>query len=308
MLVYREAPSSVSQLTWVGRDGSTLGTLAASGRFAGLSLSRDQRRVAVTVSETDGGSTIWIGDVNRSVLSRFTFGPGRDQFPVWSPDNLRIVYVTQKAGVTGELFVKATSGVEPPQRIAIGDDLAKYPTDWSPDGNLLIYHSFTPGTQSDVWSAPVSGGTPTPIVRTRFEESHGRLSTNGHWFAYESDESGQFEVYVESFPPGRGKWRVSTNGGRAPEWRSDGKELYFIDNDGHLVAVAVTVGATFDVGPSSVLFETRTSPFEYPDPPLYAVFGNGDRFLVNRLVDHEPLTSVVVLLNWQSALGARERR
>jgi Tol biopolymer transport system component len=267
-----------------------------------VSVSPDHRRIAVTVNDTEGGSTIWLGDVNRSVLSRFTFGPGRDLFPVWSPDGLRILYASQKTGVTGELYVRATNGVTPPQRVSIGDELAKFPTDWSPDGKVLIYHSFIPATQSDVWAAPVNGGAPTPIVRTRFEESHGRLSPNGQWFAYQSDESGQFQVYVESFPPGRGKWRVSTNGGRVPEWRSDGRELYFIDNDGHLVAVPVTTGSTFDIGTSSVLFETRTPPFEYPDPPAYAVIGIGDRFLVNRLVDHDPSTSVVVLLNWPAAL------
>jgi Tol biopolymer transport system component/predicted Ser/Thr protein kinase len=301
-LVYRQAASGLSQLAWVGRNGSTLGMLGAPGRYVGMSVSPDHRRIAVTVSDTEGGSTIWISDVNRSALSRFTLGPGRDLFPVWSPDGQHIVYASQKTGVTGELHVKAANGVAPPERVSIGDDIAKFPTDWSPDGKLLIYHSFIPGTQSDVWSAPVAGGAPTPVVRTRFEESSGRLSPDGRWIAYSSDESDQFQIYVESFPPGRGKWRVSTNGGRAPEWRSDGRELYFIDNDGKLVAVPITGSSTFEVGTPVVLFETRTPPFEYPEPPVYAVFGTGDRFLVNHLLDYEPLKSVAVLLNWAAVL------
>jgi eukaryotic-like serine/threonine-protein kinase len=301
-LVYRQAPSDMSQLTWVGRNGSTLGTLAPPGRYAGVSVSRDQHRIAVTVNDTEGGSTIWISDVNRGALSRFTFGPGRDLFPVWSPDGSQIAYASQKTGVTGDLFARAVNGVDPPARVAIGDDILKFPTDWSPDGKRLVYHSFVPGTNSDIWLAPAGGGVPTPIARTRFEESNGRLSPDGRWIAYQSDESDEHQVYVESFPPGQGKWRVSASGGRAPEWRPDGRELYFVDNEGNLVAVPVTGGPGFEVGTPSVLFGMRTVPFEYPNPSAYAVFGSGDRFLVNRLIDREPITSVVVILNWPTAL------
>jgi len=150
--------------------------------------------------------------------------------------------------------------------------------------------------------APSAGGKATPLLQTPFEESSGRLSPDGRWIAYSSDESDQFQVYVQSFPPGRGKWRISTNNGRLPEWRSDGRELYFIDLEGKLVAAPVIEGASFEAGAATALFDLHAPRTAYPDLMPYAAMAGGQKFLVNRLIDRDPSTSLVVVLNWTAAL------
>jgi hypothetical protein len=125
--------------------------------------------------------------------------------------------------------------------------------------------------------------------------------------AYSSDETDRFEIYVQSFPDGRSKVPISTNGGRVPEWRADGRELYFIDSQGRLVATPVETAAdTFDVvGKAQVLFDAQVPAVSFPDPVPYAVMADGQRFLVARAIDRDRSGSVVVVLNWQEELKRR---
>ena len=307
MLAYRHAGNSLTQLTWVGRDGAVAGTFGSPAQYSSITLSPDQTKAALTLNDGAGGSNIWIAELARGVTSRLTFGRGRELFPLWSPDGARVVFALQRPDFTGQLYKKESNGAGSAEPLLIGDDAAKFPSDWSRDGKIL-YHSFVPNTLSDIWTAPSNGGTPTPLVQTPFTESSGRLSPDGRWLAYSSDESDQFQVYVQSYPPGRGKWRISTSGGRLPEWSRDGRELYFVDAEGRLVAAPVSGESSLDAGVPTVLFDLQAPHDEYPDPMPYAAIAGGRRFLVNRLIDREALTSLVVVLNWQAAPGARERR
>ncbi len=308
MLAYRHAGNAQTQLTWVGRDGAVTGTFGSPAQYSGMTLSPDQTKAALTLNDSAGGSNIWIAELERGVTSRLTFGRGRELFPLWSPDGTRIVFTLQRPDFTGQLYKKASNGAGAAEPLLIGDDAVKFPTEWSRDGKILLYHSFVPNTLSDIWMAPSDGGTPTPLVQTPFTESSARLSPDGRWVAYASDESDQFQVYVQSYPPGRGKWRISTSGGRLPEWSRDGRELYFVDAEGRLVAAPALGETSLDAGVPTVLFDLQAPHSEYPDPMPYAAIAGGQRFLVNRLIDREALTSLVVVLNWQSALGTRESR
>jgi Tol biopolymer transport system component/tRNA A-37 threonylcarbamoyl transferase component Bud32 len=301
-LAYTQTGNAQTQLTWVARNGAVAGTLGPPGRYSTISLSRDQSKAALTLNDEEGGSNIWIADVARGVTSRLTFDRGRQLFPVWSPDGTRIVFASERPDLTGPLYRRASNGAGSAEPLSIGDDTVKYPTDWSRDGKFLVYHSFVPNTQSDIWMAPSAGGKPTPLLQTPFEELSGRLSPDGRWIAYSSDESDQFQVYLQSFPPGRGKWRISTNGGRSPEWRSDGRELYFIDLDGRLMSVPVIGEASFEAGTATALFDLHAPLTAYPGPMPYAALAGGQKFLVNRLIDRELLRSQVVVLNWTAAL------
>jgi serine/threonine protein kinase/Tol biopolymer transport system component len=302
VLAYTQIAGSQTQLTWVARDGTGTGTLGPAGRYSGITLSPDRTRAALTVHDGEGGSNIWIADLGRGVTSRFTSNRAREMFPAWSPDAATIVFAVQRPDLTGQLYRKASNGSGDAEPLRVGDETAKYPTDWSHDGKFFVYHSFAPDTQSDIWMAPAAGGTPTALVQTRFEESNGRLSPDGRWIAYTSDESDQFQVYVQSFPPGRGKWRISTDGGLLPEWRSDGRELYFVDPAGRLVAVPVHGTTSFDVGVPATLFDLHAPRNEYPDPAPYAVMPGGQRFLVNRLLDRDAVSALVIVLDWTAAL------
>jgi eukaryotic-like serine/threonine-protein kinase len=164
-------------------------------------------------------------------------------------------------------------------------------------------------TKWDLWLMPTNGArTPTLFLRTPFNETSGRISPDGHWMAYVSDESGAPEVYVTSFPNARAKWSISTHGGNAPEWRRDGKELFFVASNRKLTAVPVNVvnaGATFDAGPPKILFDVPRLQFGATglfSEWQYAPSADGQRFLVRVPVSETSFPPATVVLNWASGI------
>src|SRR5262245_45667118 len=152
----------------------------------------------------------------------------------------------------------------------------------------------------DVWALPMTGsgkGKQFRVIGTEVNEIAGTLSPDGRWLAYASDVSGEYEVYVQSFPEGGGKRQVSTGGGNHPRWRRDGRELFYYSTDGKLMAAQVRSGASFEVGAPVSLFEFRAvTPGAVLAP--YAVTGDGQRFLINALVETEPNAPLTVVVNW----------
>lgn len=305
VLTYTPTTATDAQLTWVARDGTVIGTVGPPGTISSIAVSSDQTKAALTIGSGESGSNIWIADLNRGLTSRLTFERGRQLMPIWSPDGSELVFAFQRPDFSGQLFRQRVDGGAA-RPLAIGDDTAKFPTDWTRDGKSVIYHAFVPSTQSDIWIGSVEGGDPRPVIQTPFLESNGRLSPDGRWIAYASDESDEFQVYVQSFPPNRGKWRISTNGGRTPEWRRDGRELYFIESSGRIVAVPVnTATGDFQVGAPQMLFDAQLPLFEFPNPMAYAAAAGGQKFLMVRSTDRDRSTSLVVVLNWQEELRQR---
>src|SRR5262249_28014375 len=138
-------------------------------------------------------------------------------------------------------------------------DYNKTPTDWSRDGRYIIYRQSDPKTQIDIWALPLFGERkPFPVLQSEANENAGSLSPDGHWLAYHSDESGRYEVYVQRFPSGGAKQRVSTGSGVWPYWRRDGKELYYQSLDGKIMAASMTGGKGVAVGAPVTLFEFRS--------------------------------------------------
>ena len=182
-------------------------------------------------------------------------------------------------------------------------DHYKYPTDWSLDGRFIIYRQDDPKTKFDVWVLPMDGTKPFPVVQTDANEIAGALSPDGRWLSYVSDVSGRYEVYVQSFPNGSGKRQVSTGGGNHPRWRRDGRELFYYTGDGKLMAAPVRSGESFEVGAPDLLFEFRAWTLGDIFAP-YAVTGDGQRFLINTVVEMEPNAPLTVVVNW----GAEARK
>jgi Tol biopolymer transport system component len=304
VLIYIAAASPQTQVSWVARDGTVTGTVGPVGLVSSIALSPDQTKAALTVGDSEGGSNIWLANLSRGSWSRLTSDRGRQLMPVWSYDGKHIVYALQRPDFSGTLFRLDVDGGAP-QQVRIGDDHVKFPTDWTRDGQL-VFHAFDPSTQGDIWTAPAEGGDPRSVIRTTSNDQSGRLSPNGRWMAYSSDESDRFEIYGESFPDGRGKVPISTNGGSVPEWRGDGREIYFIDSQGRLVATTVeTAGNTLEVGKAQVLFDAQVPPVAFPDPVPYAVMADGQKFLIARAIDRDRSSSLVVVLNWQEELKRR---
>ena len=182
----------------------------------------------------------------------------------------------------------------------LADNLDKYPLSWSPDGRSLLYGVATRETGADLWVLPVSGERkPFSFVHTQFTERAGRFSPDGRWIAYDSNESGRFEVYVAPFPGPGGKWQVSAAGGIQPRWRGDGKEIFYIAPDNKLMAATVDGrGSAFEPGSVKPLLDTRANIIG----DRYDVSADGQRFLVNmpaQGVGAEPITLVV---NWTAGL------
>src|SRR5215813_3127910 len=182
-------------------------------------------------------------------------------------------------------------------------DLTKNPTDWSADGRYILYTVNDPKTKFELWVLPLFGDQkPFPFLQTEFNERFGRFSPDGRWIAYASDESGDWQVYVQNFPAGGGKWQVSTNGGSFPAWRRDGKELYYVSPDKKVMAVDVKgAGGTFERGVPKALFDLKVSSF-VSIQARFAVTADGQRFLVNNTIGENASSPIAVVLNWTADL------
>ena len=234
-------------------------------------------------------------------FSRFTFDPATDRDAVWSPDGSRIVFASNREGVTN-LYLKPASGAGN-EELLLKTDLTKAPTDWSADGRFIVYSIIDPKTKSDLWVLPLFGDQkPFPFLQTEFNERNGRFSPDGRWIAYASDESGAYQIYVQSFPTSGGKFPVSTNGGFFPTWRRDGKELFYVSPDRKMMAVEVKgEGATFERGVPKVLFDLRVRSFIDPQA-RFAVTADGQKFLVNNTIGETTSAPIAVVLNWTADL------
>ena len=292
-----------TRLTWMDRTGRELGTIGDSVVHLNIALSSDERRVAVTlVSGAPENRDIWIVDVQRGTPSRFTFDAGLDDSPVWSPDDLILAFQGSR-GAFPQLLQKRLDGAgnEEPLLTAASAGGAAFPMDWSPDGRYLAYLRRGAGNAPGIWALPLFGDRkPFPLMQTSTESFGVVISPDGRWFAYQSSDGGQSQVFVRAFPPTGDPFQVSKDGGTQPIWSRDGKELFFLSPDSKLMAAAVSTRGQFQAGAVTPLFTVAVPPSTSPGGRQYAVTKDG-RFLVNlsQQVAAIPLTVVV---NWSEAL------
>ena len=190
------------------------------------------------------------------------------------------------------------------EELLLATPQGKAPLDWSPDGRLLLYLVRPRAASYDLWVLPMEGDEkPFPILQTNFDERDGQFSPDGRWIAYVSNESGRYEIYVQSFPGRGGKWQMSANGCAQVRWRRDGKELFCIGLDGRLMAVPFQVGADAQtVEPSNPvpLFATRIpgGALQGAFKHQYSVSPDGQRFLINSQIA-TAASPITLVLNWQ---------
>jgi eukaryotic-like serine/threonine-protein kinase len=292
MLAYRAAAETSRDLAWVDRQNRETGTLGSvSGLVGTPRVSSDGRTLAVT-RRVKGNDDIWLIETARGVPRRFTFDAAIEAAPVWSPNGNRIAFESVRKGLR-DLFVKSLDASA--EEVLVESSENKNISDWSADGRFISFAIQSPKTERDIWALPLGGDRkPFAVVRTAFEERDARFSPDGRWIAYQSNETGRNEVFVQPFPgPGR-NWQISTDGGTFAQWRSDGREIFYLARDNRLMAVPVKLdasGPAVDAGTPVALFPLRPGA-------VYAVTRDGQRFLTNT-VTQEAAAPITVILNWK---------
>jgi len=301
------------QLTWFDRQGKVLGAIGDPGSYRTLTLSPDGKRVAFDRADAQNPNVrnIWLFEFARGVTTRFTFDSDTDYDPVWSPDGSRIAFASGRDGPF-DLYTK-TSNLAGEDELLLKVPENVVPSSWSPDGRFLLYFNPVPPTRQ--WLLPLSGDAanrkPFRVDNSEFAEGGGRISPDGRWVAFASDESGRMEVYVRPLPtssggpssaggtPITGKWMVSKDGGTTPLWRADGKELFYLSAvGGTAMAVDVNTSGVFQAGIPKPLFKIPTGVL------FWDVSKDGQRFLMPAPASANTATQppFTIVLNWQSLL------
>ncbi len=296
-----ETSTPGSQLVWFDRHGQRVGTAGPPGDYNTVCLTADDKRIVYDLADPVSGAVdLWTADIAGARPSRVTFDPAVDFYPVCSPAGDEAIFASIRAGPPNlfRLQLTAPGG----EKAIVQSPLPKIATDWSRDGKLVVYSVLHPKTNWDVAVAPISGGPSITALATQAAEFGGRLSPNGRWLTYVSNESGTFEVYVQPFPATGAKWQISKGGGFQPQWRRDGAELYYVTPDKTLIGVEVRTGLSdFAVGAATPLVETRITGWErIPLGSEYAAPADGQRFLVSTATD--AVLPITLGLNWAAAL------
>jgi eukaryotic-like serine/threonine-protein kinase len=303
-LAYLETTDANRQLIWYDRSGKKIGALPGADTYDDIRLSPDGKELAFTL--TSNTTDIWLYDLARGVKTRFTFGSGHEA-PVWSPDGRYLAYTAIHNGEFG-IYEKPADGAGAEKALVPAAAVQLFPVDWSRDGNFLAY----------IDSQPQTGGRPQLKFRTLqpgqnsqeldlppqlqaslFRPAH--FSPDGKWLAYSSSESGRSEIYVTVFSGPGGKWQVSNGGGISPEWRRDGKELFYVSPDNEIMAAEVKGnGSSFQAGAPKPLFQTHPY-YGLFTGNLFDVTADGQRFIVDYDQGQAGRT-IALVANWPALL------
>jgi Tol biopolymer transport system component/predicted Ser/Thr protein kinase len=293
----REQPM---RLVTFDRTGKALGSFGAGARtYQFVTISPDQTRVAADAPDAKGYQ-IFVFDPARDATAQITVGSNTGNFPVWSPDGGRIAFGSNRDGVYN-IYIKASSGASQDE-VVVKNDRNKFVLDWSKDGRYLLYGENSSSTtrKEDLWILPMfGGGAPSPYIEDEFDKRDAKFSPDSRWVAYSATETPRREVFVRSFPSGAKKLQISTDGGSRPRWRDDGKELFYMDVSGRLMAIEMRVdGDKLSAGVPKPLFESGL----VNSLMTFDVYRGGQRFVMGgrSQAQEQPIS---VILNWTGLLN-----
>jgi Tol biopolymer transport system component len=301
-LAYQTVGNATRQLVWMARGGRQLAVVRETGDWGPPRVSPDGSRAVSAKLGSDGQADLWVVDAQGSA-SQFTATTAYEGSPVWSPDGSRVAFfASASAEGNGDLYVKTLGGGR--AELLFRSAAPKYPTDWSRDGKYVFFTVASESGKADIWALSTEEARAGAILDSAHTEASATLSTDSRWLAYQSDESGQVEVYVQRFDGvARGakqRWQISSGGGGMPRWRGDGQELFFVTDNGKMMSVLVRAsGHDFEFDAPRLLFQT--GPFPKTWNP-YDVSRDGQRFLVNVPLEISSGSAITVLTNWTEKL------
>ena len=261
--------------------------VSPDGRFIAAHLQGDQ-------------NDIWVTDVVRGTLVRLSYDAGEDETPVWSPDGKVVAWAGSRANLLRGIFRRPADGTGTEELIWQLENHA-HVRDWTPDGRSLVIEVGDPNMGTDIWRLDLGSPPSTKVfLQTQFNERCSRLSPDGHWLAYESDESGRTEIYVQSFPQAGSKVQVSTIGGEQPVWSRDGQKVFF-RSDGAFQEITFAAGSPPTVSKARIVFKDTFDNPQANGHTAYDVFPDG-RFVMIQQSNRSDTAEVVVVVNWLEEL------
>jgi Tol biopolymer transport system component len=302
-LVYSTADTTNrTDLLLVDRTGRPIDTIAESVLVeGGLALSNDGTRLAAAITADGARDTdIWIYDLDRDTSGPLTFDEGGDRYPLWSTDDTQLAYTNDRVN-DGVVFRRFTDGRGQAEQMAT-NTTGLWSRDWSLDGRSLVVGAVADMTGIDLWRYDLESHVLEPLVDTQFNDAAGALSPDNRWLAYQSDERGRPEIYVQSLGVDEGRWQISNLGGLTPLWRRDGRELYFVTPLGQVMAVEVDQGAAFHAAAPQELFRANFRRVAALDYREYTPTADGQRFVINVLKERSA-SLVTLVTNWTASIG-----
>jgi eukaryotic-like serine/threonine-protein kinase len=303
-LVYQSTGMPTRQLMWLDRSGTQLAAVREPGEWGPPRISPDGRRAAVArIGDDNQNADLWLVDGNGG-MKLLSHLPGASEgCPVWSPDGSKIAsWITGREG-TYDIYVQPVDAAGRPE-LLFRSSFPKYPTDWSHDGRYVLFNARSDSTKYDIWAVSTADRHAGAILDTVNSEAYAALSPDGKWLAYQSDESGSVEVYVQQFDGIRSgtrkRWKISSGGGGLPRWRADGKELFYLTANGRMMAASIRQsGQDLQFDAPVKLFQTHPIRGSWN---LYDVAPDGQRFLLNNPLEWAVSSDIMVVTNWTEKL------
>jgi serine/threonine protein kinase len=295
LLLY-QAGDAAGRLVWADRRGAELETLEPSADFIGMRISPDGSRIAYSARDPKLGSgDIFVHDLKRAVTTQVTNEPQTENVPLWSPDGLTLAYAADRHGPPS-VHARPASGAGQEREIVPPSAGPQAAGSFLPDGQSLLITDTRPETGRDIFLVPFNGpGQPEPIVQSKGRDAEARVTRDGKWLAYSSDESGRSQVYVRALRDPRTRRQVSRDGGVSPRWKADGSELFYVGgpNRNQILAVDIRMSAAgIEPDAPHLLFTRRTTIGEYD------VTSDGQRFLLSAPNALAERGTVSAILNW----------
>ncbi len=289
------ATGNTRTLVWVNREGREEPLTAEPRPYTYPRISPDGTRIALEVQDRD--DDIWIWDIARETLTRLTFDPAIDRYPAWTADGAHVAFGSRRGGGFENLYWKAADGAGAVRRLNESEN-TQVPLVFSPDGRLVFRDGGGGNTQADLGLLTLEGDS-EPLLATEFDERNAEISPDGNWLAYQSDASGQDEIYVRPFPDvDEGRWQISRTGGTRPLWAPDGSELFYLR--GGIMAVPIQTEPSFAAGNATVAYDGDVFGRAAAPGRTYDISPDGERFLIIKPVDinRESPTELILVQNW----------